>query len=369
MKAETQLALVWAAACLAANVSAQLIAPPPPASAPQIAPDLPAQPAAQPDESALPAVRESKPTRQDIPSLIAKLNDPSLFVRQAAEQALANVGMSQEQLEEAIQKPSATPEQRLRLEQLGPTVLYQTPRAAMGITYFGETMQVRELHEGFEAQRVLQVGDEILSIAGHSVSNRRDLRHAIVMHPPGTEVTMRVVRQGRPLTLRLKLGSFDSLPQMGWRDSVTIEDCRRAWDLRVSDLREAREKREIASATIDIGVDAAAWERLKQPAPGTSPDPTTMPWGDLTLTAGGSPRESGGEVGRPTLSRFGSGREAVAQRELRRAEDLRRFGELQRRLVMDKLSDDERKKVLAEIDEVAQRVFENMDVDLPVRRP
>lgn len=367
MKAHTQLALVVATAGLAASVSAQLVAPPPPASAPHIAPDQIATPAAQPDESALAPARETKPTKQDVPSLIVKLDDPSIAIRQAAEQALSNVGMSQEQLEEAIQNPTATPEQRLRLEQLGPTVLYQTPRAAMGITYFGDTMQVRELHEGFEAQRVLQVGDEILSIAGHSVSNRRDLRHAIVMNPPGAEVTMRVVRQGRPLTLRLKLGSFDSLPQMGWRDSVTFEDCRRAWELRTADLREARDRRDSATSTIQIGLDAAAWERLKQPAPGTSPDPTTMPWGDLTLTAGGAPREAGGDVGRPTLSRFGSGRAAPGQRELRRIAELERFGELHRKLQMEKLSDEERKRIAAEIEELERRVFENMD--LPIRRP
>lgn len=366
MKAETRLALVVGALGFAAGAAAQFVGQP--GGTQRLV--VPEPPAPDAQGSLLAPGVERKPSKTDVPALIVKLNDPSLMVRQAAEQALAVVGLSQEQLEAAIQNVSATPEQRLRLEQLGPSVLYQTPRAAMGISYFGDTMQVRELHEGFEAQRVLQVGDEILSIAGHSVSDRRDLRNAIVMHPPGTEVTMRVVRQGRPLTLRLKLGSYDSLPRMGIRDSVTLDDCRRAWQLRLSDLREQRERNAAFPPAIEAGVGAEAWERLKQPAAATKPDPTTMPWGDLTLTAGGAPRESGGGSGnRPFLSRFGSGREPLVQRELRQIEDLRRFGELQRRLQVGELTPAEREKLLAEIDEASRRIFENMQVDVPSRRP
>ena len=313
---------------------------------------------------------ESK--QESVADLIAKLDDPSITVRQDSEKQLMSVAMTQAQLEEAIQNPKASPEQRLRLDRLGPSVLYRTPRAAVGIRFSMKQLEVGQLIEGFDAQRVLQVGDEIVSVAGHAMNSHNDLRPAIVMHSPGAEVTMRVIRQGRPLTLRLTLGDFDALPAVGWRDNVTFEDCRRAWELRSSDLREERHRTSKTGAVLDIGVDAAAWERLKQGPSNIKPDPTTMPWGDLTLTAGGAPRESGLDLrgGRQTLSINGDrgfgGLAGVPQQQLKRIEDFQRFIELQQKLDRNNLDEATRKKLLAEIQELTPRVFE--DVAVPDRR-
>ncbi len=369
MKAATRLAVILSgvSASVATHAaSAQILVPVPEARK-------------TPIELLSERIKASKPeavaaaARESVASLIANLDDPSITVRQEAERSLSGIAMTQAQLEEAIQNPTASPEQRLRLERLGPSVLYHTPRAAVGITFSQTSLEVGQMHEGFDSQRVLQVGDQIVSVGGHQVYSPVDLRPAIVMHSPGADVTMRVVRQGRPLTLRLKLGDFDALPSRGWRDSVTFEDCQRAWKLRTSDLQEERRQQSKSNAILDVGVDAAGWERLRQGPGNTSPDPTTMPWGDLTLTAGGSPRESGGgdRDSRPTLTvnwdrAIGGLGVQAPQRDMKRIEEFQqKIFELQRKLAGNDLDAAAKAKVLAEMQELSSKLFEDMDVPAP----
>ena len=66
----------------------------------------------------------------------------------------------------------------------------------------------------------LRIADVILSIDGKPLSAREDLRLAIAERPPGTKVSLKIVRDGKPLTLTVALGSAPEAQTSCWRASA-----------------------------------------------------------------------------------------------------------------------------------------------------
>jgi hypothetical protein len=311
--------------------------------------------AAQPAAGDGPADAAAKKAEAEVAALIRQLNDPSITVRDEAERRLSAVGLSQAQLERSIQDPASTPEQRTRLERLGARTLYQTPRGALGVSFKNDELVVGQCHEGFDSQRVLKPGDQLVAVDRHLVVTIDDLRPAVIMHPPGTKVPLKVVRDGRVMTVTIELGDFGALPRSPLRDSVTYRQCDRAWALRLGDLLEDRRK----GRALDTGLSADAWAKATKGDGGDKK--SALPFGDSTLVAAGSPRANGDDGrARPRLT--GIGGEGRDQRMLRQMEDLRRFAELRRKIEVQGLDPATREKLQAELDEVMARVFDDLDM-------
>lgn len=338
---------------MAASASAQLVGPGAAPAAPK--------PAAKDSKPADPTAK-AEPRGADIPALLKQLGDPSAAQRDEAERKLTYSGLTQDQLEQALQDPGASPEQRARLDRLGPAVIRSTPRGAMGISFKQGDLVVAQCHEGFECQKVLKADDQIVAVDRHPVSTIEELRPAIIMHPPGAEVPIRLIRDGRPMTVKLKLGAFDALPSQNFmRDNITNRQCERAWEMRSADLAEAR-RRAGREAVLDLGVSAEAWRRAAKVEPGARP--SVLSWGDPTLVAAGQARSSGDDGrARPRLSMMGEGRNGRPGNDARGVnEDLVRIVELQRKLGAGNLDDAARRKLEEEIFEIMSRMAPDIDV-------
>lgn len=307
----------------------------------QVQPTAPA-PAAEPD-----ATKEA-PKAPSLAELIKKLDAAEVSAREAAQLRIATMPLTQKQLEEALVDPALTPEQRVRLEQLGPRTLARTSRGAVGARFERDECRIAALIEGFDSCRVLQVGDEIIEFGGTPVTDfDNELRPAIIRFGPGTEVPVRLIREGRSMTVRLKMGEFAALDN-GWR-GATSEDFRRAWQFRLGDLAKQR-----GVTAIEPGVDAAGWGRATELASGLRPNPTTLVWGDPTIVAGGEARE--GEnllVRNRALTLSGLARDA---REAELEADRVRLRELNRQLEAKGIDPAKKVEVQKERDEVADRV-------------
>ena len=361
---------VWRIACLsglALSASAQVTAPAPtaqptpaPAPAPAVVPGL--QPKAAVTDKATrtppaPPVGSGEKAVVDVAGLIKQLDDASITVRDEAERRLSAAGLGQEQLERAIQDPASTPEQRTRLERLGARTLYQTPRGALGVSFKNDELVVGQCHEGFDSQNVLKPGDQVVAVDRHLVVTIDDLRPAVIMHPPGTKVPLKVVRDGRVMTVTITMGDFGALPRLPMRETVTYRWCDRAWTLRLADLTEDRRK----GRALDTGLTAEAWARATRGEAGDKK--SALPYGDSTLVAGGSPRANGDDGrARPRLTGAGVGNEGRDQRVVRQMEDLRKFAELKRKMEAQGLDAAARQKLQDELNEVMARVFDDLDM-------
>ncbi len=146
------------------------------------------------------------------------LDAPDWGVRTSAQtkiQAIAGDDLSL--IESALLKSDLTPEQRLRLDEVGLTVLRRTPRGAMGVTFGGiggqnrSGVQISQTHAGFESDRVLRAGDVIHALDDVPITDFRQARPLIMSHSPGEVIVVKFFRGQEPLLARLRLGDFSEL--------------------------------------------------------------------------------------------------------------------------------------------------------------
>jgi serine protease Do len=80
--------------------------------------------------------------------------------------------------------------------------------ASLGLKQVGGVL-VNSVNPGGPADRAgVQTGDLIVKLNGRDVSDANDLRNAVAATPPGTEVTLTILRNGSQQDLRLKLGEL-----------------------------------------------------------------------------------------------------------------------------------------------------------------
>ncbi|MCL0072084.1 Do family serine endopeptidase [Thermodesulfovibrionales bacterium] len=60
----------------------------------------------------------------------------------------------------------------------------------------------------------LRSGDVIVEFDNINIRNRLELRNAVVATSPGTEVDIKVIRDGRPVVLKVTIGELDAMPQI-----------------------------------------------------------------------------------------------------------------------------------------------------------
>ncbi|MEK6700842.1 MAG: PDZ domain-containing protein, partial [Planctomycetota bacterium] len=241
-------------------------------AAPQIF--VPALPAVAMQESPAP------PTARDadlaaVLRAAAKLDADSVDERESAQRALEGMKISPSVLCEAIRSAQTSPEQRERLALLGPRALYNSMRGALGVSFsnFGGEATVGMTQPGFDSVRVLRTGDQILAIDGSRISEYRQVRPLIISRDPGQEIELRVLRSGKIINVRVKLGRFDDLNNGMGRgfDAITVSNCEQAWRIRLM-----LEQREHALSEITTDLTQGDWARAQERATLAQLQPVTI---------------------------------------------------------------------------------------------
>lgn len=126
-----------------------------------------------------------------------------------------------------------TAEQRRKLLSIAKLRFYSEPRGALGIRFAlndgdGSGAVLADVVPGFPAAEVLRAGDRLLSINGRRIVADEDVRASIVSRDPGERVTIRLAREGKPMTVRAVIGTYagngflpDALAQalpVAWRE-------------------------------------------------------------------------------------------------------------------------------------------------------
>lgn len=176
----------------------------------------------------------------------------------------------EEVLSELTRDKSLTPEQGLRLHSAAFERFVASPRAAMGVQFSfqdvsNEGVEINAPIEGFDSAKVLQAGDIIKEIDGRLIFNQSDMRAAIVSYAPGDLVTLKLTREGMPLTAHLKMGSYDDLRTRenmgagnfgGGRADLDPATLSEAWQLRCERLRPTAAE---GVRVVESGLTDAQW--------------------------------------------------------------------------------------------------------------
>ncbi len=205
----------------------------------------------------------------------AKLDADAIEEREVALLALRDMRIHPSVLCEAIELPKTTPEQRERLSLLGPGSLFATMRGALGVSFsdFGNNATVGFTQEGFDSVRVLRPGDQILAIDGQRIVEYPQVRPLIISRDPGQELELRVLRAGKAITVRVKLGRFvDLRTGMGGGSTITTSQYEEAWRIRLSLAEREHARDEIAS-----DLTQADWARAQERAKLAQSQPITLP--------------------------------------------------------------------------------------------
>jgi serine protease Do len=138
---------------------------------------------------------------------------------------------------------------------------------------------ISDLTENSPAAKAgLKQGDTILKANGETIDDSRDLARTIAKVKPGAEIDIAIIRDGKPQTISVTIGTMPSDPKMA---GVTKSD--QGFDLSKLGL-------EIAPADDGAGVKVTKVE------PGSAAADRGITSGDVILEVSGKPVESTGDV-------------------------------------------------------------------------
>jgi hypothetical protein len=225
------------------------------------------------------------PSGATVPELVQMLDAPDFRVREGALQALKSdqsitLTSIEKVLSDLTQEKKLTAEQSLRLSSAAFVKFTQSPRAAMGVQFSMQDVaengvEINAPIDGFDASRVLQAGDVVTRIDATPVYSQNDMRAAIVSYAPGDIVTLKITRDGSPLTVPLKMGNYADLRQReagamamlpggrganftGGRSDLDASTLSDAWALRCERLRPTAEGAP-GSRVIESGLTDGQW--------------------------------------------------------------------------------------------------------------
>lgn len=231
--------------------------------------------------------------QMDVNAELARLDSPILADRDAAEVSLANSSdFRLQDLEELAKRPDLSPEQRLRLRQVGRQLFKSRALAGLGVQFGGfgtDGVIIQETIPGFPAAGVFQPFDVIRAVNGQRVTTQDDLRWVILSQDVGDTLEVEYARNGLVAVAECRLGKFSDLPNAMRPSDV---DMARAfavrWERRVG-LWTGGEP--IIGA--DISIDQwALVEAAGARAGGLRPWPLTRESGSRIVGFGGQPRTS-----------------------------------------------------------------------------
>jgi hypothetical protein len=144
--------------------------------------------------------------------LVEQLSDESFETRESATQQLSDEasGYPLRDLERVLRRTSLTAEQRRRLMQAAFARFAREPRAALGVTSaIGESkVTLQAVRADYPAAAVLKPGDRIESLDGVPLDTFDSLRAIIIAHDPDDEIPVQLVRDGRTISTRVRLGLY-----------------------------------------------------------------------------------------------------------------------------------------------------------------
>ena len=121
---------------------------------------------------------------------------------------------------------------------LGASLQDLTPALARAMGVEGkEGAIVAQVVEGTPAaQAGLRVEDIVTTLNGKPVESSATLSRQVALLKPGTEVTLGLLRGGKPLQLRVKLGTRPDIEGVGLRSEAGAQDTRKRFGLALSDV-------------------------------------------------------------------------------------------------------------------------------------
>ncbi|MCC6428750.1 MAG: PDZ domain-containing protein [Phycisphaerales bacterium] len=248
-----------------------------------------------------------------IDQLISSLSSPDFDRRCGAEDALRRrTDATMHLIEERLRDDSLDPEQRARLDALARAKFGDEPRAALGIQYGERRIGNRRFDspvigltlEGFDADRVLQPGDAIISFDGSKVKDQQSLRCHILSYDPGEIARLQVERDDVLIDVEVLMGSQEQLRRNDDRrfqdqrfgaitQDITDSNLDDAWAVRTERMGIAREP----GPVLDGELSGAAWhlamDGFQSPADARPSDDM------IQIAAGGLPRGGGTDAMRP----------------------------------------------------------------------
>ncbi len=132
---------------------------------------------------------------------------------------------------------------------LGVVIQDITPEMAenLGIK---EGVIIAQVMPGSPADKAgLRVGDIVVEIDGQKVNEVRELQFKIMRTPPGKEVNMKVIREGKEISLRVKVGEMPEDRQVGEQDQTQTDI-----GLMLRELTPEEEKRFGVKGLLVVGV-------------------------------------------------------------------------------------------------------------------
>lgn len=224
---------------------------------------------------------------------LARLDSPLLAERDAAEIALSNSSdFRLQDLEALARRPDLSPEQRLRMRQIGRQLFRSRPLAGLGVQFGGfgtEGVIIQDVIRGFPAADVFQPLDTIRAVNGRRVTTQDDLRWLILSHDVGDALEIEYARGGLLAIVECRLGKFSDLP-----------NAMRPTDVDMARAFVVRWDRQVGPSTTptpifgaDISIEQ--WARVEATgarAGGLRPWPLTRESGSRIVGFGGQPRTS-----------------------------------------------------------------------------
>jgi hypothetical protein len=211
----------------------------------------------------------------EMQQLLTRLDDATIDQRDAAIDAIVNSQkLTPGAIDTVLSDKRLTPEQFVRVWQLGLSVFVNSPRGALGVQFDGDSLRVNSMVAGFPAAGVLQPEDVIVEVDGVPVPVREVsinagvslIRPLIISRDAGDVAQVQVIRKGQPVMLSVKLGNFADLNGGvggamgggriggGFFNEISDETYLAAWRQRV-----ARVRPDMAQAGLKIEEPADGW--------------------------------------------------------------------------------------------------------------
>lgn len=282
--------------------------------------------------------RDEALTRQ-INEQITRLDALDLRTRDEAARVLSDVlRIDLDTIERALTRADLSPEQRVRLEQLGIDAFRAVPKAGMGVQFARQQdsrgVRIEQTVEGFPAAKVLQPGDVIISFAGRRVNSTERFSHIILSHEPGAVVPAVIMRGEDELAVDIPLGRFADLA-----GASSLDPFRLAGAFRERLARLGIEPPAVAGealsehrwAVVELGLDEP-----EDPAP-LAEDPATttgrvVAGGQARMERSGAPQWAGGMGVNTTVVREPSPLEELRKLSADRLRLVESYERVQRRL-------------------------------------
>jgi len=192
------------------------------------------------------AIAQSPGEDADFAWIVELLDSPNWAVRESATAQLKrdrNIGLRE--IEALIRREDVSAEARLRLSNAAKERFMRSTRAAVGMGPLDTStarmgVSVGRLQSGFDAERVLRVGDRIVRAQGRPVRDWNRFRALILSNDPGDIFEVLVIRDGEPVELEFRLGHYTDLQRSD--PNIDVGLLEEAWQIRMSDATSSEDR-------------------------------------------------------------------------------------------------------------------------------